>query len=274
MIRFFLTAFLCILCSLPVNAKESVFEKVVSSGELNCAYAIWPPFFSKDALTGELSGFNYDIIEAVGRELGLKINWSEEVGFGNYIEGLRSGRYDAMCQTVWPDPARFKNALVTIPAHYHKVHVVVRADDTRFDDGWRKLNDPQFKAVVVDGDITDTIARTDFPKATIVSLPQAADARQMFTEIETKKADATFVDYGFFKDYDSKNPGKLKLAGNVLRVYGSVFSVPNGETELKMLLDNALIALINSGRIEEILRKHPTTAMAPAPTYTPLEGQQ
>ena len=268
-----LTLFICLL-SIPVNAKESVFEKVVSSGELNCAYAIWPPFFSKDALTGELSGFNYDIIEAVGRELGLKINWSEEVGFGNYIEGLRSGRYDAMCQTVWPDPARFKNALVTIPAHYHKVHVVVRADDTRFDDGWRKLNDPQFKAVVVDGDITDTIARTDFPKATIVSLPQAADARQMFTEIETKKADATFVDYGFFKDYDSKNPGKLKRAGNVLRVYGSVFSVPSGETELKMLLDNALIALINSGRIEEILRKHPTTAMAPAPTYTPLEGQQ
>ena len=71
-----LTLFICLL-SIPVNAKESVFEKVVSSGELNCAYAIWPPFFSKDALTGELSGFNYDIIEAVGRELGLKINFAK-----------------------------------------------------------------------------------------------------------------------------------------------------------------------------------------------------
>ncbi len=89
----------------------------------------------------------------------------------------------------------------------------------------------------------------------------------MFLEIETGKADATFVDYGFFKDYDSANPGKLRIAGEVLRVYGSVFSVPNGEASLKSLLDNAIITLINNGRIEDILKQYPTTAMVPAPTY-------
>lgn len=217
-----------------------------------------------------MSGFNIDIFEEIGKELGFEIEWTEEVGFGNYIEGLKAGRYDVMCQTVWPDPARFTNALVTIPAHYHKVHVVSRADDTRFDEDWRSLNDPQYKAAVVDGDITDTIARTDFPKAQVVAIPQAADARQIFTEIEMGKADATFVDYGFFLDYDRQNPGKLKIAGDVLRVYGSVFSVNNGELMLKTLIDNAIIALTNSGRIEQILRQHPTTAMSPNPTFLPL----
>lgn len=252
--------------------KESRFAKVMRTGQIDCAYAIWPPFFRKDANSGQLSGFNFDIIEAVGKELGLKINWVEEVGFGNYIEGLKTGRYDVMCQTVWPDAARFKNALVTIPAHYHKVNIVVRADDKRFEGGWQTLNDSKYRVVVVDGDITDSIAKADFPKAKVVSLPQAADARQMFLEIEAGKADATFVDYGFFRDYDRQNPGKLRIAGDVLRVYGSVFSVNNGEVELKMLLDGALTALINNGRIAEILQSHPTTAMSPAPTY--IESNQ
>ncbi len=249
--------------------KETAYDRVMRTGQIRCGYALWPPFFRRDPNTNQLSGFNYDIIEAVGRELNLKIDWVEEAGFGNYIEGLKAGRYDVMCQTVWPDAGRLKNALVTIPAHYHKVHIITRADDARFDGGWQKLNDSRFKVVAVDGDITDTIARTDFPNAQLVSLPQSADARQMFTEIETGKADATFVDYGFFLDYDRQNPGKLKIAGNVLRVYGSVFSVNNGEIMLKTLLDNTLTALINSGRIAEILHRHPTTAMPPAATYIP-----
>lgn len=258
----------------PVEAttqKESAYDRVMRTKTIRCGYALWPPFSNKDPNTGEMSGFNIDIFNEIGKELGLEIKWVEEVGFGNYIEGLKTGRYDVMCQTVWPDPARFTNALVTIPAHYHNVYIITRADDTRFDADWRLLNDPQYKAVVVDGDITDTIARTDFPKTQVVALPQAADARQIFTEIETGKADATFVDYGFFLDYNRQNPGKLKVSGDVLRVYGSVFSVNNGELMLKQLLDNAIIALTNSGRIEQILRQHPTTAMSPSLTYKPLD---
>jgi len=254
------------------SAEQAAYGRVMQAQTIRCGYALWPPFSNKDPNTGKLSGFNIDIFTEIGKELGFKIEWVEEVGFGNYIEGLKAGRYDAMCQTVWPDPARFTNAMVTIPAHYHKVHVVTRADDTRFDADWRVLNNPEYSAAVVDGDITDTIARTDFPKAQVVAIPQAADARQIFTEIETGKADATFVDYGFFLDYNNANPGKLKIAGDVLRVYGSVFSVNNGEVMLKTLLDNAIIALTNSGRIEQILRQHPTTAMSPAPTYLPLSA--
>jgi ABC-type amino acid transport substrate-binding protein len=270
-----LTILVLISLTAPAFADStSAFDRVIQKQEIRCGYASWPPFLSKDPNTGKIVGFNVDIIEAIGKELGLKIVWTEEVGFGNYIEGLRTGRYDMMCQTVWPDAGRLKNALVTIPVHYHKVHVIVRADDKRFDNGWQKLNDPQFKAAVIDGDITNSIANLDFPKAKLDSLPQTADAAQLFTDVETGKADATFVDYGFFQDYNKKNPGKLKIAGEVLRVYGSVFSVNNGEVQLKDMIDNALILLINSGRIAEILHKYDPASMPPAPTFVPSSGKE
>lgn len=246
---------------------ESVYQRVVRTNTLRCGYASWPPFLRKDPNTGQLSGFNYDIISEIGKELGLKIEWVEEVGFGNYIEGLNTNRYDVMCQTVWPDPGRFKNATVTLPVHYHKVYVVVRANDHRFDHGYGDLNDPSFKTSAIESDITETITKTDFPLATEISLPQSADASQLFMEVATGKADATFVDYGFFEDYNKNNPGKLKIAGSVLRVYGSVFSVRQGEIELKSLLDDAIIALGNNGKLAEILKRFPTNAMPPAPTF-------
>lgn len=248
-------------------SNNSAFDRVIENRTIRCGYASWAPFLQKEPNTGELSGFNVSIFNQIGKELGLKIDWVEEVGYGNYIEGLNAGRYDAMCQTVWPDAGRFTNALVTLPVHYHKVHVIVRADDKRFANGYSNLNSPDFTIVVIEGDITETIAKTDFPNAKLVRLPQNADASQLFLELVSNKSDAMFIDWGFFNSYDKTNPGKLKTAGNVLRVYGSIFSVKSGEIALKALLDSAIIALVNNGKIKEILEQHPTTAMPPAPTY-------
>ncbi len=249
--------------------QETAYQRILRTGTIRCGYALWPPFMRKDPNTGEVSGFNHDIFTEIGKELGLKIEWVEEVGFGNYIDGLNTNRYDVMCQTVWPDPGRFKNATITLPVHYHKVYVVARANDPRFDQGYDKLNDSSFTTAAVDGDVTQSIAQSDFPKAKIDALPQNADASQIFMEVATGKADATFVDYGFFKSYDAQNPGKLKTVGQVLHVYGSVFSVKQGETDLKNLIDSAIISLTNKGVLADILRRVDPASIPPAPTYAP-----
>lgn len=253
-----------------VEKSETTYQRIIRTGTIRCGYALWPPFLSKDPNSGEISGFNHDIFAAIGKELGLKVEWVEEVGFGNFIEGLNTNRYDAFCQTVWPDPGRFKNATITLPVHYHQVYVVVRSDDARFDKGYETLNDPSYTTAAIDADITQSIALSDFPKAKIDALPQNADAAQIFMEVASGKADATFVDYGFFKSFDAKNSGKLKTAGQVLHVYGSVFSVKQGEADLKNLLDSAIIALTNKGVLADILKRVDPYSIPPAPTYAPV----
>jgi ABC-type amino acid transport substrate-binding protein len=251
----------------PAAVAESTYQRVVRTGVIRCGYASWAPFISKDPNSGAIVGFNHDIFEAIGKELGLKVEWTEEVGFGNYIEGLNTNRYDMMCQTVWPDPGRFKNATLTLPVHYHKVYVVARANDERFDRDYEKLNDASFVAAAIDADITQSIAQVDFPKAKIDALPQNADAGQLFMEVADGKADATFVDYGFFQDYDKKNPGKLKTVGSLLHVYGSVFSMKAGEMDMKNLIDSAIVSLTNKGVIANILSRVDPNSIPPAPTY-------
>lgn len=96
--KLFLALFL-IFISFPAFAadKETAYDRIMKSGEIRCGYAISPPAMVQDPNTGEISGMDYDIWQEIGKELGVKIVWPEEAGWGNYITGLNSGRYDAFC---------------------------------------------------------------------------------------------------------------------------------------------------------------------------------
>ena len=63
---------------------------------MRCGYVSNPPSCIVDPNTGQLGGIFVDSIEAIGEELGIRIEWTEEVGFGSMIEGLVTGRYDAV----------------------------------------------------------------------------------------------------------------------------------------------------------------------------------
>ncbi len=103
-------------------ADESVFDRVIKTRTINCGYSIGAPYVEKDPNTGKLSGINYDIMEDIGKALGLKINWVEETGIGDVVAGLDSNRFDVYCATLWPDPGRMQTMSYTSPLFFTPVH--------------------------------------------------------------------------------------------------------------------------------------------------------
>src|ERR1700735_3304508 len=82
------------VAKLPQSASSvktaTAYERVMRTGTIRCGYVRWYPYFTKELKTGELSGLNYDAMAAIGEELDLKIEWAEEVGWGNLGEGLKT----------------------------------------------------------------------------------------------------------------------------------------------------------------------------------------
>ncbi|MEJ0062914.1 MAG: transporter substrate-binding domain-containing protein [Alphaproteobacteria bacterium] len=160
-----------LLCIWPATGRSedkqagSVYEKVLERGSIRCGYLVWPPYITKDPNTLQLGGINYLIMEEIGKTLGLKIEWVEEVGAGEAIQGLNTGRYDVMCATLWPDQARLKSSLMTRPTFYSTVYAVVRADDNRFDGKRENMNAPDVTFTGIEGDVTKSLAMESFPKA-------------------------------------------------------------------------------------------------------------
>ena len=241
------------------NAEESAYERVMRTKTLRCGYILGvAPEMMKDANTGKLSGISYDLIEEIGKRLDLKIDWSEEVGFGTMTAGLKAGRYDAVCFTLYRDTRRAPVGDFTVPLFYNAQGMFVRTDDTRFDKDKSLADKPAITIATVDGEMSQYIAAQDFPNAQTLSLPQSTDLAQMLENVATRKADVAFVNTLVALGYMKSNPGKLKEihADSPIRVFSHGFLFDKGQYDLVKTIDITLEEMLDQGFVDKVLTKY------------------
>ncbi|MBI3005301.1 MAG: transporter substrate-binding domain-containing protein [Ignavibacteriales bacterium] len=251
---------------------HSTYSQIRSNGSIRSAYAVGAPLFVVDPNTKQKSGIFYELVERAAEKLSLKVSWTEEVGYGEMIQGLNTRRYDIMGSGVWINGARGKDADFTIPVYYDAVVAYTREGDTRFDKDLSILNSPSYSISTMDGELGATIAATDFPKARTEALPQIADFTQLILNVVNKKADIVFLALAPARLYQAQNPGKIRAVagGKPVRVFPVAILLPKGEYELKQSLDYALVEMLTNGEVESILQRHekiPGSFLRTAPPY-------
>lgn len=250
------------------NSTETVYERVMRTKTLRVAWLTYPPAAMKDSTTGQMSGTFVDILNRMGSNLGLKVQWMDgETPWGQHIEGLNEDRYDIVGSPVWANPVRGQLATISRPAYYSGIGIYVRQNDNRFPNDWSAagiaqgidlINKPQIRIATIDGETGDLIARTQFPNAQRVALPQNADIAEMFLNVANGKADVAFAEPYFAFQYLKNNPGKIRnIAESApIRVLGNVFMFKKNEAQMKQMIDTALEDLLNSGYVDSVLNKY------------------
>lgn len=239
---------------------------------IRCGYAIWPPLIIKDINSGQLSGTEYDYMEALGKALNLKIEWPEEIGWADFPAALASGRIDAFCAGTWPTASRAREVDFTLPISYQQFVAFARADDKRFDNALAAINDPSVTIATQDGEISAIIAASDYPKAKTVQLPALASGSELFTNVATGKADVTLSESIVGELYNESNPNKIRriATASPLGVYGNTIAIERGQDEFRRMLDTATQQMLYNGQIEKILAKYEQftgTLLRVAPPY-------
>ncbi|MGB4101603.1 MAG: ABC transporter substrate-binding protein [Alphaproteobacteria bacterium] len=254
--------------------KASAYERVMATRTLRCGYITYPPILVKDPNSGQMSGFIYDLMLEIGQRLDVKINWAEEVGWANNVQGLLQGRYDAICAGYWRNAKEGQYLDYTVPFFYSALGAFVRADDHRFDGDINLLNDPGVTLITTDGALAEVAARHDFPRMKIRALPNLADISQLMTELVTGKADVVFIELMNAGQYNKANPGQLRQLNpdRPLRFYQNTLALPPHEPQLKAMLDSVLYEMRDSGVVEKLLLKYepaPGTMVRVATPYAP-----
>ena len=253
--------------------KETAFERVMRTHTLRCAYALWQPHFVFDSNTKHMSGETYEIMEAIGKALNLKIEWAEEVGYGAFPENLRSGKQDAFCSGTWQSVPRATRVEYATPVEYTPLYVFVREGDMRFDNNRESLNDEKITFSVIDGASQKAATDALFPKSKQYSLGGDSDASQELVAVAQGKADAVVANDDLVDDYNAHNPqARLRRVPSKapLRTFGLGFAVAKGEWELRDLLNVAIRELQINGTLENILSKNeaaPGRILRAAPVY-------
>jgi ABC-type amino acid transport substrate-binding protein len=243
------------------GTQETVYSRVIKSGKIRCAYVIYPPGLIKDPNSGKISGIAAETVEEAGKNLGLQIEWTEEVGWGSMIEGLETDRYDLVVSGIWPNASRAKLVDFSTPLYYSGIGVYVRQNDSRFDETLKGLNAQGIKISTIDGEMSDIIARNQFPSAGRISLPQNADVSQLLLNVSQGRADLTFVEPYIADQFLKNNPGTIKniVEQKPIRVFGNTVMFKRGQMEFKSMLDTTFEELINSGFVDSLVDRYETS---------------
>lgn len=243
----------------PVTTMETRWESVKRTGVLRCGYYIWPPVLTFDANTKQVGGVFYDIMQEVGKQLNLKVEWTMEVTHAHMLTDLNQGRFDMICSPVFATPGRTREAVFTHPMMSHPAYFYARKDDTRFDNNVAAANAKDVKIVSQDGGFSQIIAQEDFPQASTDDLPQVSSSADMFNEVVARKGDLTVAEPFTFAGYNKANPDKLRqVAGPPLRITPVAFTLPAGALDFKAALDTTLDFLQGSGFLDKVYRKYET----------------
>lgn len=247
------------------SGSDSKLQSILSRGSIKCSYILYPPYLQKDPNTGNLSGVFHDLLEEIGQSTSLKIEWHEEVGYESIFQSVNSGRNDAFCGGLWPNSSRVRTGTFSIPVFYSVVKAWGRTGENRFAN-LEGIDDPSVKIATIDGAQEDIIAKSDYPLAARLSLPQLSPFSQNFLNITSRKADITFAEPGIALIYLQSNPGSIKelAPDRAVRTFGNVIVVPKGDFEMKEFFDVALTELLYSGKVDQILKRY-----EPAPGVFP-----
>jgi polar amino acid transport system substrate-binding protein len=237
---------------------SSVYTKVVASNVIRACYVVYPPASIKDPNTGKLSGVFVETLEKAAENMGMKVDWNAEVGWGEMIEALNSNKCDIIGSPAWSNSTRGKSAEFSQSVYYSAINAYVRASDNRFNTDLTVANNASYKLATVDGETSQVIASRQFPNAKTLQLPQSTDVSQMLLNVVDGKADMAFLEPTVANSYIKNNPGKVKNVSVIkpVVIYSNVMLIKKGEFTFKSTIDNALIELLNNGYVESVINKY------------------
>jgi len=159
-----------------------------------------------------------------------------------------------------------------VPLYYSGIGAYVRKGDNKIR-SVADINSPDLRIATVEGEMTNIIARQQFPKAQKVTLPQLSEVSQVLIQLEQNKADVTFVE-PFQANEFMASRGEVfeNIAQDTpLRVFGNTLMFAKGEFKLQSMLNTALQEDLQSGFVKESIAKYKGAAASLYPVKPPFD---
>lgn len=240
-----------------ISKQETAYERVMRTRTLHCGYAPWPVTEEIDPNTKAVKGMVPDFTTALGQKLGLKIEWTQEVIWGQEPEALATGKIDAVCST--DGPWSYTSAAVvdyTEPMAFFPVYLTGREHSAKFTN-LSEVNSPSITFSSIEGDISLAMPMDKFPKAHRFELPGSADPGLLMTNIVDGKADLVVLDALTTDQFNKNNDKKLaRLYDKPMAVINMSFCVGKGQGDLLQMLNQGFRLLESLGISDEILDRY------------------
>ncbi|UOQ94473.1 glutamine ABC transporter substrate-binding protein [Halobacillus shinanisalinarum] len=203
------------------------------------------PFEFMNEETGEMEGFDIDLIKAVAKEAGFDIE-IESMKFDGVVAGMQSERYDIGIAGMTITEERKETIDFSDPYYDAGLMLAVQESNNEI----KSEADLAGKKVATrSGTTSETYLKENHPDAEVVTFPGIVEA---YMDLQTGRVDAVMYDVPNVKYYVANDAdGTLKTVGDILQgeQYGIAFPK---DSELVEDVNKALQTLKDNGTYDDI----------------------
>lgn len=213
--------------------------------------ATFPPFDLTDK-SGNVSGIDVDLMEAIAKDQGFKLEW-KTMSFNGLIPALQSKNIDIVASGMWANEERGKQ--VDFSDVYYESGLMLAVEE--------KNNDVKSVAdLKKDMKVGAQIGTSGADEADKLKKEGKIKEVKVYEGLDSAMADlqngtinAVINDEPVTKVYIKEMPGKIKLVGEKLTKEGYGFAVQKGNKELLDKINKGLANLKANGEYDKILAK-------------------
>ncbi|MBQ8829892.1 MAG: basic amino acid ABC transporter substrate-binding protein [Burkholderiaceae bacterium] len=194
----------------------------------------------------ELVGFDLDLIHALGKQMGYKIEVSN-LGFDALIPAISSGNIDAAISGMSITEVRKKAINFSNPYYTSGLSILVHSDNNDI----KSLKDLEGKKIAVQIGTTGAEKASTVKDATVVSFN---NSNEPFMELNNKGVDAAISDHPVIAYYLVQG-GSGKIVGERMNAEDYGIALKKGNDKLTKEFNDALNALKQNGEYDKIYKK-------------------
>ncbi|MEG9246993.1 amino acid ABC transporter substrate-binding protein [Arthrobacter sp. Soc17.1.1.1] len=231
------------------SAASSSLQEIQDSGVLTVGTeGTYQPFSFHEGGSGELTGYDVEVITAVAEKMGVEAEF-EETQWDAIFAGLEAGRFDVIANQVSITDERKATYDFSEPYTVSSGVIVTTADNTEI----TSFEDLSGKTTA------QSLTSNWYELATEsgANVEPVEGWAQSVTLLEQGRVDATINDELTYLDYQKTNNNEgIKIAATTEEQSQSAVAVRKGSTELVDAIDTALAELRADGTLAEISEKY------------------
>lgn len=206
------------------------------------------PFEFQDEQSKEYTGFDIELMKAIGKQLGAEIQFTS-MNFDGLIPALEAGNVDVLISAMTITPERATKVIFSDSYYKSGLSILVRADEKNIS----SVKDLAGKKIGVQIGTSGADEAKKIPGA-IVSEFNTVDQHNM--ELKAKGVDAVINDLPVNEYYVAKGGvGVAKIVGDVLDSEDFGIAITKKNPELAKDINKALATLKQNGEYEKIYIK-------------------
>ncbi len=209
--------------------------------------ATFAPFEFRDGKTGEFTGFDIELIKAIGEVEGFDVELNE-MGFDGIVASVQTGNIDIGASGLSINEKRLKEVDFSTPYYQAGLGIVVRANENKIN----SVEDLKGKKIAVQIGTTGAEYAKTIEGAKVTAFDQVTDA---LMEVKNGGADALVNDYPVNLYYVNKSKQDYKMVGEKLESEYYGIAIRKGNTELLEKINNGLDKLKENGEYAKLYKK-------------------